>query len=127
PNDQAATPQVKCDSSADLTDTCDLSGWTFHVTSGSLVSDPKTIWVQVPQTSSATQWTLLARSDWTLTPATAVVNVVPIGFPATDPGHYAGTIGWSASGSQLLLPVEAIVTAGNVALYEPSRILLPDG
>jgi hypothetical protein len=55
-----------------------------------------------------------------------------VSFPATDPGHYAGTMTWTNDGGvavngQLSVPIEAFVTAGHVAVYEPSRILLPDG
>lgn len=125
-------PQVKCAADAALADHCDVAGWTFHADTGILVSDPRTLWVQLPQTATAAQWTLEGRSAWALTPATAVVSAEPVAFPATDPGHYAGTLTWTHDGgaagvSQLSVPVEAIVTSSHVALYERSRILLPDG
>lgn len=108
-----AMPQVKCAADAALADHCDLAGWTFHADAGVLVSDPRTLWVQMPQTATAAQWTLEGRSAWALTPATAVVSAQPVAFPATDPGRYAGTLTWTHDGggagaNQLSGPVEAI-------------------
>jgi hypothetical protein len=125
-------PQIKCAADAPLTDQCDITGWAFHVDSGSLVSDPQTIWVQIPQSATAAQWTLQARSDWALTPVSSEISAEPIAFPTTDPGHYTGTMTWTnrgatAGAAPLQTPVEAFVTADDIALYEPSRILWPAG
>lgn len=130
----AGIPLVKCASSAALATSCVLDGgWTFS--SGSLVSAPRTIWVQVPRVAAAQSWSLEARSEWALTPATATITAAPIAFSSTGVGHYIGKIEWvnraivdgSGNNTTISVPVEAIATASYVAILEPTRMLLPDG
>ena len=124
-------PLVKCAESATLAASCEIAGgWRFHIGSQSLESDPRTIWVQVPHTDTATRWTLVAQSESAAAPGTAVVRSQAASIPSTDPGHYTGVVSWTnagGDGSVLTLPVEAFVTANAVALYDPAKLLLPDG
>ena len=124
-------PILKCAESDALAASCELAGgWRFHIGTGNLESDARTIWVQIPQTDAATRWTLVALSESAAAPATAAVRSQPIAIPSTDPGHYTGTVSWNNAGgpgSTLTLPVEAFVTADVVALYDTAKLLLPDG
>src|SRR5262249_29446866 len=45
PPELGPPPLVKCDAASEFSDHCDLSGWSFDIGSGSLVSQPRTIWV----------------------------------------------------------------------------------
>lgn len=126
----SVTPRVRCVAGAELAELCDLGGWIFHVDTGKLVSDPQTIWVELPQIATATKWLMDGKSDWAASAVGAVVVAAPVSYPATDPGHYTGTLTWPNAGIRdgtLSVPVEAFVTASHIALYEPSRTLLPDG
>jgi hypothetical protein len=127
--ESATMPQVKCAASAPLAESCELDGgWVFNVSSGSLRSDPRPVWVQLPQRSSAEQWTLEARSEWSDLPAIAVVRAAPLSFPTSSAGTYSGALTWpQADGTSLTLDVSAIVTDTHVALFEDTRVLLPHG
>ncbi|HEY0987582.1 MAG TPA: hypothetical protein VGD80_11050, partial [Kofleriaceae bacterium] len=128
-------PRVKCAPGDALDDHCDLDGgWLFDVQSGSLQSQPRTVWVELPRVSEKTSWTLEVGSEWALAPATTALDAVAVAIPATDPGHYRGTLRLTNPGAigPLLdrwprVPIEAIVTPNRVALVEPMRGLLPDG
>ena len=127
-------PRVKCQPGDALANSCVLDGgWTFDVGAGTLRSAPRTIWVELPQTLIAQHWTLEARSEWAADPAIDVIEAAPVIIPATDPGHYQGTLVIANDGaiapadSTLRLPIEAIVTASHVALLEPTRVMLPEG
>src|SRR5262249_55199964 len=117
---------------AALATSCVLDGeWTFGV--DGFVSAPRTIWAQIPQASAGRTWTLEARSEWALTPATATISATPIMLSSDGKGHYTGTVDWvsgvpgTGSSSSTSLRVEAIATANYVAVFEPTRMLLPDG
>ncbi|HEX3477067.1 MAG TPA: hypothetical protein VHT91_18715 [Kofleriaceae bacterium] len=127
-------PLVKCASGAALATSCTLDGgWTFS--SGSVVSAARTIFVQVPSATTAHTWTLEARSEWALAPATATVKADPVAFSSDGTGHYTGTIQWvnrssvfsDGTPTTISLPIEAIATANFVAISEPTRMVLPDG
>jgi hypothetical protein len=126
-------PRVKCAADAPLAESCELDGgWLFDVGSGSLLSQPRTVWIELPQSATEDSWTLETRSEWAASAATTIVRVKPISFPATDPGRYTGTLnvrndGAGGSDPRIKLSVEAIVTASHVALFEPTRILFPEG
>lgn len=126
-------PKVKCTSGAAFTTSCEIDGgWAFNPQSGSLHSAPRTIWVQLPQTTENRVWTLEARSDWAQVPATTRVETQPTPATPTDPGHYTGTATWDNVGSaqadqKLKLAIQAIVTPTRIALFEPTRALLSDG
>lgn len=127
-------PLVKCASSDALATSCTLDGgWAFS--SDSLVSATRTIWVQIPGAATAQTWTLEARSEWALTPATATVTATPVAFSSSGAGHYTGMIQWVNRGSlnsdgtstTISIPIEAIATSSYVAISEPTRMVLPDG
>jgi hypothetical protein len=130
----ALAPRVKCAAADPLSSECVINGgWTFNVASGQLRSQPKTIWVEIPQTTTAQRWLLEARSEWAADPARDVIQAVPVIIPATDPGRYKGTLLIDNDGAAnpanafVELPVEALVTATHIALFEPTRAVLPDG
>ena len=127
------TPLMKCASNATPSAFCDLNGnWKFNLTTHNLRSTPRTIWVQIPKTTTPMSWTMVARSESANASTTAAVLARPLAIPATDPGHYKGTLTWANLGAAtgtppLALPVEAIVTPTTVALFEPTQVVLPDG
>jgi hypothetical protein len=135
PPPSGPNPTLSCDPNhaGPLTATCDLDGgWVFDLTANSFRSQPRTIWIQIPQSATERRWLLVARSESAADPATAAVNAMPVVIPTTDPGHYTGQISWTNPGAPagtpaLSLPVEAVVTASHVALVEPTRIWLADG
>jgi hypothetical protein len=122
-------PQVRCAAADPMAPSCEFDGgWVFNVSSGSLRSDPRSIWIQVPQVAVPSDWTLEARSEWADLPATALVRSDAASFPANDPGTYAGTLAWPQDdGSTLMLDVTAAVTPTHVVLFEETRALLPHG
>lgn len=129
----AVYPRVRCAPAAPLAATCELTGgWTFDLMSGSLRSAPRTVWVELPQTTTQTDWTLEARSEWAELPGLSIVRAKPVANPPTDPGRYSGTVAWTnpgapASDPKLSLPVEVIATPTKLVLVEPTRVFLPDG
>lgn len=132
----AGSPLVQCAPGDAFAASCTLAGgWTFDVTSGSLVSASRMILVQIPKTSMPTSWTLEARSEWALTPAAAIVTAAPVTFSSSGAGHYTGTIEWvnrssvnsDGTSTTISLPIEAIATANYVAISEPTHMVLPDG
>ncbi|MEO7734560.1 MAG: hypothetical protein ABIY55_26630, partial [Kofleriaceae bacterium] len=127
-------PRVKCAAGDPLASSCEIAGgWTFVVSSGRLRSAPHQIWVEIPQSTTAQDWTLEARSEWAADPARDVVRAAPVIIPATDPGHYKGTMlvpnegAATVADQTLVLPIEAIVTPTHVVVLEPTRLILPDG
>lgn len=126
-------PRVKCAESDAFARSCSLDGgWRFHLGTQDFESDPRQIWVQIPQTTIDTRWTLVAISESAADPATIQVRSRPVTIPTTDPGHYTGTAQWANPGAPvgsagLTLPVEAFVTSDFVALYDAAKLLLPDG
>ncbi len=125
---QGPMPRVKCSPTGALAPSCEIAGgWLFDLSSGSLRSTPRRVWVEVPAGADAS-WTLEARSEWADLAAVALVDAAPRVVPATDAGRYTGKITWpQAGGSPLELAVEAIVTPSHVAIYEKTRVLLPNG
>jgi hypothetical protein len=125
-------PRVRCAADAPLASSCVLAGgWTFDVNAGTLRSAPKTIWVEIPATTTPLSWTLEARSQSAAAPAVDTIMAEPVINPATDPGRYRGTLALTSPGaagaSATELAVEAIVTESHIAVFEPTRIALPDG
>jgi hypothetical protein len=125
----AVMPRVKCAAQAALADSCEFDGgWIFNVSSGSLRSDPRTVWVEIPQIAGEQQWTLEARSEWADIPATTVVRAATPSFPASEVGDYTGTLTWpQENGSSLTLDVRATVTTTHMVLFEDTSILVPHG
>ena len=124
------TPRVKCALDAPLTPFCDLDGgWVFHIGSGTLISDPRTIWVEVPQKAAVETWILEAHSEWALTSATIGVSARPLSVADSSTGRYTGimTLPDFGDGVASKVRVEAIVTSTRLALLDPTRALLPDG
>lgn len=125
------TPLVKCTSTAAFTATCDLAGgWMLNVVDGAFRSQPRTIWVQVPQTATSLRWTLEARSANAIGTSTEVIDATPVVTPATDPGHYKGTLSYANStptSPAISIPVEAVVTPSTLAVLEPTKLLFADG
>jgi len=127
PPDPATLPKVKCSDGDALTTRCEIGGgWTF-TTSGGLHSQERTIWVQVPQSTTLRSWTLQATSDWAADAASVSVAAAPIAPPPAIPGRYTGQMTLTIAGAPLTIPVEALVTDTGVAVLDPARIFLPDG
>jgi hypothetical protein len=126
-------PRLRCAAGAPLTSSCTIDGgWTFDVVAGTLQSAPKSIWVEIPQSATEQDWTLEARSEWAADPAQTIVRAVPVTFPATDPGRYRGTMALPNAGAvpatdAITMPIEALVTSTHVAIFDPTRLVLPDG
>ena len=127
--DPGVLPEVRCAAPAEFAPDCELDGgWTFDIQSGSLRSHPRPVWVRIPQLATQDDWTLEARSEWADLPASAVVSAEPVVHSETGVGAYTGTITWpQVGGSDLTLDVTAWVTDSHVALFESTRVLLPEG
>jgi hypothetical protein len=124
------SPLIKCTSAGAFTTDCDLAGgWSYDLVGGAYRSQ-RTIWVQVPQTATPLHWTLEARSANASGTTTEVINATPVVTPATDPGHYKGTLSYANSDTAspaISIPVEAIVTAGSIVVLEPTKLVFADG
>jgi hypothetical protein len=126
PPDPTSLPKVKCAEGDALASSCEVRGGWMFTTSGGLRSQERTIWVQVPQSTTLRSWTLQATSDWAADAASVAVAAAPIVPAPTIPGHYTGQMTVTIAGAPLTIPVEALVTDTNVAILDPARIFLPD-
>lgn len=128
---EAAGPaaRVRCIAGAPWAASCELgAGWTFGADPDPQRSGPRTVWIELPQSATANEWTVTARSEWADGPSTIAVRAAPVVEPPHDTGHFTGTLTWPQPGaSPLVLPVTAEVTATRVALRDPSRLLVPSG
>jgi hypothetical protein len=122
-------PRVRCSSSEAFAATCELGpGWQFGSVSEPLRSSPRTISIEIPQGTVPDDWSLIARSEWSDAAVSLAVLAQPVIEPPHETGHFVGTVSWpQPGGSPLSLPVEADVTASRLVLFDPSRLLLPDG
>jgi len=124
-------PLIQCTTNGPLVHECDLAGgWSYNVTSSAITSTPRTIYVQVPQTAVSLHWTLEARSANASGTSTEVISATPVVTPATDPGHYKGTLSYANSdpnSAAISIPVEAIVTASSIVVLEPTKLVFADG
>lgn len=127
--DPGVMPGVKCAESAPFSSTCELDGgWSFQPASGNLRSQPRKVWIEVPQLTADVEWTLEARSEWADLPASAVVRATPATASSIADGEYTGKLTWPQwDGTELELDVTAIAKGDKVAFFDPTRILLPDG
>ena len=125
----AVSPRVRCTIGAPLTASCQLpAGWVFGADLDPLRSSPRSIWVELPQTAIADEWSITVRSEWAEAPVVLSVIAQPVVTPPRPTGHFTGTIAWpQPGGDPLVIPIEADVTDNRVALFEPSRILFPHG
>jgi len=120
-------PRVKCASDGALDDHCEIhGGWTFDIVSHTLHSAPRTLWIEIPQVAANQRWTIDARSEWATGPTAVIAESTSGSSSSTDPGSYTGTLGWPGAPSARQ-PITAIVSASHIALYDPSRVVFPDG
>jgi hypothetical protein len=125
----APHPRVRCSNAGAFADECTFDkAWTLDPVDGKLKSQPRTVFVEFPQSDVKREWTLIARSQLA-DAATSVALLTEPGSdaPATEPGAYRGTATIGAAPNALVLPVELYVTAGDIAIYDPTRALFPEG
>ncbi|MEZ4359065.1 MAG: hypothetical protein R3B48_02720 [Kofleriaceae bacterium] len=122
-------PRVRCAAAGPFSPSCELGpGWTYPGGADPLLSAPRTVWVELPQWTQDASAALIARSEWADAPVSTRVLAQPVIEPPHDTGHFTGELSWpQPGGPPLTLAVEADVTASRLVLYEPSRVLLPEG
>ncbi len=125
----ALSPRLRCAPGAPLAASCQLpAGWTFGADPDALRSSPRPIWIEIPQGSIPDEWSVTVRSEWADAPVAITVLAQPVVQQPRPTGHFTGTVSWpQAGGEPLRLPVEADVTATHAVLFDPSRVLLPQG
>ena len=120
---------MRCTPTAEFTDSCTLDkAWTFDSVAGSLKSHPRTVTVELPQSATKLKWSLITRSRLA-DAATSVALLAQPGSsaPATQPGFYRGTAKVGTGVDAMVVPVDLYVTTNDVAVYEPTRFLFPEG
>lgn len=122
-------PRLRCAATAAFAASCELgAGWVMGSGGDPLRSAPRALWVELPQTTEAAGWTVIARSEWSDTPVSIAVLARPVVEPPHETGHFTGTLTWpQPGGAPLSVPIEAEVTATRAVLFEPGRLLLPTG
>lgn len=124
----APAPQVRCAPGAPLATSCEIpAGWQFGADANPLRSSPRPFWIELPQTNTTRDWSVRVSSEWSDTPQTIMALARPrVAVPET--GYFTGTVSWPQPGGEpMVLPVTAEVTNTEVALFEPSRLLLSGG
>ncbi len=121
--------RVRCAAGAPLTSSCTLgAGWPFGGDPDPLRSAARPIWIELPQTTTADEWSVVVRSEWADAPVSLSALARPVVAPPVQVGHFVGTVRWPQLGGEpLVLAVEAQITATRVLLTDPSRLLLPEG
>lgn len=121
--------RVRCAEGAPLAASCELgAGWQFGADPDPQRSSPRTLWVELPQSTTPNEWTVTARSEWSDIPVSLAAAAQPVIEPPHETGTFAGDLAWpQAEGEPINLPVTAEITPTHVVLWEPSRLLLPAG
>jgi hypothetical protein len=130
--DNDPTPRVKCAVNDAFSETCQLTNWSFDLGAHSIHSLPRTLWIEIPQRTTARSWTLEARSQFSDTPTTLAVKSDPGTGSTNFSGHYKGTLTWprvagDPSPGDSVVPVEVELGDYEYAIYDASRTLLPEG
>ena len=127
-------PRVKCTSTAELGEECAFDGgWTFDISHSDVHSQWRSIWIEIPRSATPADWTFEARSEYAALATPIAVEAASLAIPATDPGHYRGTISFPNAGAgpqgdnQATLFVDADVTLTHVAVFEAQGVLFPAG
>lgn len=119
-------PKVKCAQTDPLATSCTIDGgWTFPA--DNLSSDTKTIWVQLPQTTTAQTWTLQATSEWAADLDAVTVKSEPVAPSPPIPGHYHGLLRLTSNGVPIDALVDVLVNDDYLAVTDQSKSLLPNG